>query len=148
MMKEAAMIGTVYDRDKEVREAQYAGERALSSLREAERQLNSARNWGIVDIFGGDTISGLFKHMKVNNASQCVEEAKRDLMAFRNELQDIRGIENLNVDIGGFLTFADFFFDGLIADVWVQSKINDARRQVSDAIQRVEYILRQLQTYY
>lgn len=40
------MTGEVYDRDKEVREAEIAGERALSSLREADKQLGSARNWG------------------------------------------------------------------------------------------------------
>ncbi len=59
------MTGEVYDRDKEVREAEIAGERALSSLREADKQLGSARNWGLLDIFGGDTISGIMKHMKV-----------------------------------------------------------------------------------
>lgn len=31
------MTGEVYDRDKEVREAEMAGERALSSLREADK---------------------------------------------------------------------------------------------------------------
>ena len=76
----------MYDRDKEIQEAVRAGERALTSLREAERQLNSAGNWGLVDIFGGNTISGLMKHMKVNNASRCVDDARRDLAAFRNEL--------------------------------------------------------------
>ena len=58
----------VYDRNKEIREAIRAGERALDSLKEANRQLNSAGNWGLVDIFGGNTISGLMKHMKVNNS--------------------------------------------------------------------------------
>lgn len=142
------MTGEVYDRDKEVREAEMAGERALSSLREADKQLGSARNWGLLDIFGGDTISGIMKHMKVSNANKYIEDAKRDLMAFRDELDDIRDIEGLNIDIGGFLTFADFFFDGLIADIFVQSKINDARRQVQEAIARVEGILGQLRAYY
>ena len=41
----------VYDRNKEIREAIRAGERALDSLKEANRQLNSAGNWGLVDIF-------------------------------------------------------------------------------------------------
>ena len=66
----------VYDRNKEIREAIRAGERALDSLQEANRQLNSAGNWGLVDIFGGNTISGLMKHMKVNNASRCVDDAR------------------------------------------------------------------------
>ncbi|MDD6449003.1 MAG: hypothetical protein PUF78_04700 [Lachnospiraceae bacterium] len=141
------MIYGVYDRDKEIREAVGAGERALSSLREAERQLNSAGNWGLVDIFGGNTISGLMKHMKVNNASRCVDDARRDLAVFRNELGDIRGIEGLNVDIDGFLTFADFFFDGFVADIFVQSKIREGQRQVKEAIRRVKDILQALRRY-
>lgn len=134
----------VYDRDKEVREAIRAGKRALESLKEAQRQLNSAGNWGLVDIFGGNTISGLMKHMKVNNASRCVDDARRDLAIFRDELGDIRDIEDLHVDIDGFLTFADFFFDGFAADIFVQSKIRRGQQQVQEAIRRVEEILRDL----
>ena len=134
----------VYDRNKEIREAIRAGERALDSLKEANRQLNSAGNWGLVDIFGGNTISGLMKHMKVNNASRCVDDARRDLATFRDELGDIRDVENLNIDIDGFLTFADFFFDGFVADIFVQSKIRKGQQQVREAIRRVEDIVSQL----
>jgi hypothetical protein len=136
----------VYDRDKKIREAVRAGERALESLKEAQRQLNSAGNWGLVDIFGGNTISGLMKHMKVNNASRCVDDARRDLAVFRDELGDIRDIEDLHVDIDGFLTFADFFFDGFVADIFVQSKIRKGQQQVQEAIRRVEDILRRLRS--
>lgn len=134
----------VYDRNKEIREAIRAGERALDSLQEANRQLDSAGNWGLVDIFGGNTISGLMKHMRVNNASRCVDDARRDLATFRDELGDIRDVENLNIDIDGFLTFADFFFDGFVADIFVQSKIRKGQQQVREAIRRVEDILRRL----
>ncbi|MCI6794862.1 MAG: hypothetical protein MR581_02560 [Lachnospiraceae bacterium] len=137
----------VYDRNKEVNEAICAGERAADSLHEAQRQLNGAGNWGLLDIFGGNTVSGLMKHMKVNNASRCVEDARRDLAAFQDELGDIRDIENLHVDIDGFLTFADFFFDGFIADIFVQSKIREGQRQVQEAIRRVEDILQALRRY-
>ena len=134
----------VYDRMKEIREAIRAGERALDSLKEADRQLSSAGSWGLVDIFGGNTFSGLMKHMKVNNASHCVDDARRALETFRDELGDIRDIENLNVDIDGFLTFADFFFDGFVADIFVQSKIRKGQQQVREAIRRVEDIVSSL----
>ena len=134
----------VYDRTKEITEAIRAGERALYSLKEAERQLKSAGNWGLLDILGGDTVSGLLKHMKVNNASRCVDDARRDLAVFRDELGDIRDIEYLNIDIDGFLTSADFFFDGFIFDIVVQSKISKGRQQVREAIERVGDILRML----
>ena len=35
-------------------------------------------------------------------------------------------------------------FDGFVADMLVQSKINDAKRQVENAIQKVNYIMNQL----
>ena len=81
------------------------------------------------------------KHVKIGEASRCLERAKSDLRIFQKELRDVEAIQNLQIDIGGFLTFADFFFDGLIADWLVQSKIQNARKQVADAIAQVEWIL-------
>ena len=140
-------MNEVYVRNKEIREAIRAGERALDSLKEADRQLSSAGTWGLIDIFGGNTFSGLMKHMRVNNASRYVDDARRDMAAFRDELGDIRDLENLNVDIDGFLTLADFFFDGFVADIFVQSKIRKGQQQVREAIRRVEDILSSLRKY-
>lgn len=129
-----------YDAERERQEAIRAGERALNSLRDAEHYLGGARLWGIVDLFGGGGLSGLLKHAKIHDASRSMERAKADLLAFQRELRDV-DIADLRIDIGGFLTFADFFFDGLVADWLVQSKIQNARRQVVEAITRVEQIL-------
>ena len=131
---------------REIREAIQAGERALSSLRKAEEKLTSASNWGLWDIFGGGLISGIAKHSKMNEATSYMEEAKRNLTVFQRELRDVNGTYNLSLDIGGFLSFADFFFDGVIADYLVQTKINDAKTQVRDAILSVSEILAQLKT--
>lgn len=68
--------------------------------------------------------------MKVNNASQCIENAKQDLDVFRDKLGNIRDMEDLCFDVDGFLTFADFFFDGFLADIFVQSKIRDGQKKV------------------
>lgn len=43
---------------------------------------------------------------------------------------------------------ADFFFDGIIADWMVQSRINDAREQIEDARVRVEQVLAELKRWY
>ena len=134
---------SVYDREKEVREAIIAGERALSSLRLAQEKLDSARGWGFLDLFGGNLITGLIKHSRISDASRYVEDARRDLTAFQNELRDVRDLD-LDVRIGDFLTFADFFWDGFIADIMVQSKINDARRRIAEAAGCTESIVREL----
>ncbi len=65
-------------------------------------------------------------------------------MRFENELRDVQDMNYLNVEISGFLTFADFFFDGLLSDLLVQSKIADARAKVDDAIYRVQNIVYRL----
>ncbi len=132
-----------YEIEKEVREALHAGEQALMSLQEAQRYLNSAGNWGIVDILGGGLITDLIKHSKMNNAQQCMETAKRDLRQFQQELDDVD--EYLpNINVGDFLTFADFFFDGFITDIFVQSRISDSKKQVAEAIFQVESIVNRL----
>lgn len=51
---------------------------------------------------------------------------------------------DIHLNIGDFLTFADFFFDGLIADYMVQSHIHQTREQVNHAITQVERILSEL----
>ena len=134
------------DMTVEVYEAIDAGERALSSLKRARDYLNSAGNWGLLDLFGGNLITGLVKHSKMHDASKCINDARYDLRKFQRELDDV---DNYIPDIqmGDFLTFADFFWDGFVADVMIQSKISQSKKQVDEAITRVEDILRQLKRY-
>lgn len=133
-----------YDYEREKREAIDAGEAALRSLRSAKSYLNTARGWGIYDIINGGLISTAIKHSKINSAQAQIEQAKWDLQKFSRELRDVSEITGNEFGIGNFATFADFFFDGLIADFYVQSKINKARAQVDEAIRRVENVLREL----
>jgi len=133
---------------QEIQEAIMAGDRALRSLRTAKEKLNSAKNWGIVDLLGGGLITDLIKHSKMRDASRYLDEARYDLKRFQKELSDVDSMVDLNVDMGDFLTFADFFFDGLVADFMAQSKIADARRKIDDAMGIVEKILVNLRNQY
>ena len=137
-----------YMQEKEINEAIDSGERALVSLRTAQEKLNSARNWGIFDMLGGGLIADIIKHSKMNDASTYLEEAKRDLLVFQKELQDVQETIDLKVDVDGFLTFADFFFDGFIMDYVVQSKIAEARKQIEQAIPLVEGLVNDLKYHY
>lgn len=132
---------------KEINEAIQAGEQALYSLQAAQDKLRSAKNWGLVDLFGGGFLTNVVKHSKMGDAVELIEDAKRKLQRFNRELQDVNQVMNLQINVGDFLTLADFFFDGLIADYLVQSKINDARYQVDEAIRQVELMLGKLRIY-
>ena len=134
-----------YDIEKEKREAIEAGRRALNSLQAAKENLNSAKNWGLVDMFGGVFFTTMLKHSKMDQAKQNMEQAKYDLRNFSRELNDVNMACNLNIDTGDFLSFADYFFDGFVVDWVVQDRINNAKRQVEEAIRRTESIVNQLQ---
>lgn len=127
-----------YDIEKEKREAIEAGRRALNSLSAAKENLNSAKNWGLVDMFGGGFFSTMLKHSKMDHA-------KHDLRNFSRELNDVNMAYDLHIDTGDFLSFADYFFDGFVVDWMVQDRINTAKRQVEEAIRRTESIVNQLQ---
>lgn len=133
---------------REIREAIDAGERALNSLQRAQDKLNSARSWGIVDLLGGGFVTSMIKHSRLEDAASYMEDAKRDLQSFQRELRDVDVPTNFRMEIGGFLTFADFFFDGVVADYLVQSKIVEARREVAEAVDRVSYLLSGLRQMY
>lgn len=137
------MEGIVNDQ-KEINEAIVAGEQALNSLYAAQEKLDSAKGWGWVDLLGGGFLTDMIKHSRMEDASQCMEDAKYHLKVFQKELNDIHLSLDLRMEVGGFLSFADFFFDGLVADYLVQSKIEDARRQVADAINMISDIVRNL----
>ena len=119
-----------YDIEKEKREAIEAGRRALNSLQAAKENLNSAKNWGLVDMFGGGFFTTMLKHSKMDQAKRNMEQAKYDLRNFSRELNDVN---------------ADYFFDGFVVDWVVQDRINNAKRQVEEAIRRTESIVNQLQ---
>ena len=123
---------------REKQEAIAAADDALYHLESAKKYLSSAGNWGLLDIIGGGTITGLVKHSKMGNAEREVQAAKYALQKFSKELRDVSGYSSIHIN--DLLTLADFIFDGFLADVLVQSKISEAKRQCDDAIRRVKTI--------
>jgi len=130
--------------EQEIREALQAADNALFHLRQAQRQLRSARNWGLYDLFGGGFFSTLIKHSKMNRARNEVEAARDAVCRFSRELSDVAGSAQFEMDTDDFLSFADYFFDGFMADYMMQNRIGRARDQVDNAIVRISRIRDQL----
>ena len=129
----------------EIQEAKTAGRQALEALEEAEDFLQSARNMGIWYMLGGGLLADIMKHSRLDKATRCLEAARERLLHFQKELKDIQVPMDIKMEIGTFLTFADFFFDGIIADWMVQNKIQEAREQVEDGIIMVRTVLEDLE---
>ncbi len=78
-----------YDFEKEKREAADAGNRALRSLKAAQENLDSAKNWGIWDMLGGGFLSTMAKQSEMDRAKENLTKARSDLKNFSRELQDV-----------------------------------------------------------
>lgn len=131
---------------RELDEAIAAGEEALFALTEAASELGSARGWGQVDLFGGGLITTAIKHSHIDAARRAAERAQGRLQRFARELQDVGGRAGFaGARIAGFERFADYFFDGLIFDWIVQSKIARAQEEVRATTAQVRQLVQGLQ---
>ncbi|WP_455684193.1 hypothetical protein [Thomasclavelia sp.] len=130
----------VYDRKKEVDEAIGAIDYTLGHLIEAQKYLHSASNWGVFDILGGGFFATMIKHEKIDDAKEALMMAKDSIKSLKKELLDVNEVIDVDLKLNDFLKLADYFFDGIVADWMVQSKIKDAQTQVDQAIEKLEEI--------
>lgn len=128
-------------------------EQALSMTREAAYQLeeakgalSSARGWGVLDILGGKGLSTLIKHGRTGKAEEHISRATRLLDNVRRLIPeaDCYGLEE---DRHGVAKFADFFFDGALTDLYMQSCIKDRMEAVDDLLHRVRSMESMLKRY-
>ena len=108
---------------KELKEAIASGEAVQIELVRVENSLESAEGWGTWDILGGGLLATAAKHSHIDEAKEYAHNTKIALIRFQNELSDVNLIMNIDINIGSFETFADYFLDGLISDWVVQSGI-------------------------
>lgn len=126
---------------KEVEEAEHAGRELLRAASSAKDFLEGAKNWGIFDIAGGDMISSIAKHNKINEAESQFRRISSLISRFNKELGDV-SLDGLTFST---TTMAfDIFFDNIFTDFSVQNKINNSLDKVRDLIRKVESILRTL----
>ncbi len=71
---------------KEIEEAESAGKDLLRTANLAKDSLNSAKNWGIFDIAGGDMLSSIAKHNKINEAEAQFRRVSTLINRFNKEL--------------------------------------------------------------
>ena len=131
----------------EIDEAIESGRRTIAALEHAENALQSARNYGIWDLFGGGFISGILKHSKIEDAERELSLAQSQLRRFQKTLRNVQ-VENSNsIHFDNVTRVIDLFFDNVIIDIMVQSKIKEACFQVEHTRKQVQDVVRRLERY-
>jgi len=132
----------------EIKEAEAAGEIALTELGQAAESLHSANGYSTWDtFFGGGFFVTHLKHDALDKTENYLHNAQIALQRFHNELLDVHDMstKSLQVDTDGFVKFADYFFDDIFSAWSVHSKISTARDQVSRVQDDVHNTVRRLQ---
>ncbi|MEK4229867.1 hypothetical protein [Solibacillus sp. FSL H8-0538] len=128
----------------EINEAIEAGKTAVNALTTAARSLNSASSYSTWDtFFGGGFIVTALKHDKLDQSNAYIHKAQIALQRFQNELLDIQEMKQnaVEVEVDGFVKFADYFFDDIFSAWSVHSKIATSNNQISRVIDDVSNTL-------
>ena len=129
---------------RELKEAISAGSRALAIADSILSSLDSAEGWGTWDLVGGGMLSDLAKHSHLDEAQAKVQQLQNELYNFKTELADVAVQADMQINIDGFLRFADYFFDGLFADWAVLDKINQSQSNMQHTRNQIEDVLSKL----
>ena len=130
---------------KELQEAISAGQKAAFTTDSVLGKLDSAEAWGTWDILGGGLLSTAFKHGNLDDAQSYITELQMDLRRFSTELTDVSIDADVQVNTDDFLKFADYFFDGIFADLAVQKRIVKSKEQVQTIKSEIEAVLEELE---
>jgi len=115
---------------REIQEAITANQNARKAVDLVLESLKSAKDWGTFDVLGGGLIATAEKYSKMDEAKERMNNVSYYLKTLNRELQDIGKEIEIELEIDGFLKVADYFFDGLIVDMSVQSRIKEACNKV------------------
>ena len=138
-------IAALEAQKREIKEAISAGYSARGTADRILSELESADGWNTWDMFGGGgIITHMAKHSHLDEAQDLVQELQSKLRRFKTELADIQITANMQVNIDGFLRFADYFFDGLFADWAVGDKISQSHSSVSSTKSQINRTLDKL----
>lgn len=134
--------------DREIQAAVTAGKFVLAHLEVCRVDLESARSWGRFDMCGGGPFSAIARHGKINEAREHVHQAQLCLRTFIRELRDVEPLfPDIPMSLEGFdglSSFADIFFDGLIVDWFVRSRLGTCIQRVDEADYKIRSIAHEL----
>ena len=123
-----------------IKSAEYALEHLYKSL----ELLRKAKNWGLVDIFGGGLFVTMIKRDKMEQAQAELYQAKKYINQLLGSFDGYLKADNIEIDSESFLGISDYLFDNIFTDMLVQQKIGTAITNVSNTIQKIETIKNRL----
>ncbi|WP_214876695.1 hypothetical protein [Exiguobacterium sp. CH10] len=132
----------------EYREAIVAGKAARATITKTLKHLDSAKGWSTYDtFFGGGLFATAMKHDALDASEQTMHELQSALERFSRELADVQEIvQELHVDRGSLIQFADYFLDDIFSEWTMHGRINDSLDQVNGLDKEISQLITHMTT--
>ncbi len=131
--------------EKEIQEAVTAGKKALRTVEDIIKTLASAEDWSTLDMLGGGLFTDMAKYEDLDKVQELVEKLQKQLHRLKSELADVEVPSDIQVNIDGFLHFADYFFDGLFSDLAVREQIQMSQKQAEETRGQIQLVLARME---
>ena len=138
-------INNIINESRKIKEVYEVGKKLIREVSYAKDELKNAKNWGILDIVGGDMMSSIVKHNKIKKANDKFYKIIELISSFNKELGDIK---LNNISFSTITVTLDLFLDNIFTDISVQNKINDALNSIEEVKIKVERVMNELQRRY
>ncbi|MDY3282622.1 hypothetical protein [Dysosmobacter sp.] len=140
------LLTELTDRRRELQEAIFAGETVEAKLRFLLEKLDSAAGWSTFDLMGGGLLADMAKYSHLDEAQKLAGELQSALRRYEAELADVTISADFRIEVGGFLTMADVWFDNIFTDWAVRDHIRESESRVRDTRRQVEALQEKLRS--
>lgn len=135
-------------KQRAISEAHAAGKKCLATIQDIIGELKNAQHWGKWDMYGGQRSgrqAGYRKHSSIDRAKNLANIANHEIRKFIRELQESgEYVDGIQINIEGFSSFMDVFFDNLITDWIMQQKIVNSLNMMHSNHDKIARILNSL----
>lgn len=128
----------------EIREAVEAGSKARETLRKLQSELDDAEGYAAWDVMGGGLIADIGKHSHLDSAQWLLHTLQGQLHTLGRELKDVSVTARIEVEMDGFMRFADYFIDNLWTDWAAMDHIGRAQGQVNQTASKLGGVMSKL----
>lgn len=138
-------LGELETESIEVSDVLQLGNALRSQLQCIMEILQSARNWGRVDLIGGSSASSALKRERMEQTRKALAELDVILGYFRKKFREIPVVSKISYEEwGNDLFAADFLLDGFVIDALVQMDIVDCQTEMERLYEQTETICKSL----
>ncbi len=107
--------------------------------------LQSARNWGRLDLIGGNIVSGALRQERMEHTRKALAGLDMILEYFRKKIREAPVVSRISYEEwGNDLFAADFLLDGFVIDALVQVDIVDCQAEMERLYEQTETICKSL----